>query len=263
MSAQKTISIISVSIYLFLGFTFPIFAQSLDQLAYSLPIKDPNTQQGQIVVLKNGEYFLSKTEYDTGIYGVIVKDPALSLNQINDNNSYVVINGQTEVMVTKKNGDIKAGDLITTSKDIGIGQKSTKSGHVLGKALKDFPSNEDKNEQGIIPVLINISYNQVSAQSESLTKAGLDQVASKVSSALITGNLPNLLKYIFALLLGIISFFVGLYHFVKSNRTAVESIARNPMAKRDIQKQLVIGTAGILVVSAIGMAIAVWILFVL
>ena len=237
------------------------FAQINGQIAYSIELNDPSATAGKIVSQNNGVYSLSTKEYDPGKYGVIVNDPAVSLNQITSTTKYVVSSGQAKVTVSRKNGDIKEGDLITTSKDKGIGQKATKSGHVLGKALKSFPNDTDKGETGSIPVLININYNQVSAQSEALTQTGLDQVTKKVSSALVSGNLPSLLKYIFALLLGLISFFVGLYHFVKSNRTAVESIARNPMAKSDIQKQLVIGTAGIVAVSGVGLAIGIWILF--
>lgn len=260
MTAQKLITTFSLISIANSALAAPLFAQTNDQVAYSLEIKDTSVEAGQVVSVKNAEYSLSKQEYDPGMYGVIVNDAAVSLNATTATSKYVISTGQVSVKVSAKNGNIKVGDLITTSKDIGIGQKATKSGHVLGKALKDY---NDKTAAGLIPVLLNINYNQVSAQSEGLTQGGLDQVSKKVSSALVNGNLPSLLKYIFALLLALISFFVGLYHFVKSNRTAVESIARNPMAKKDIQKQLIIGTAGIVAVSVVGMAVGVWILFVL
>lgn len=263
MSVQRLIKTFLLSVALLLGASSFAFAQISDQIAYSVELNDPAATAGQIVSQNNGTYSLSTKEYDPGTYGVIVNDPAVSLNQVTSTTRYIVSSGQASVAVSRKNGDIKEGDLITTSNDKGIGQKATKSGHVLGKALKSFPNDTDKGETGSIPVLININYNQVSAQSEALTQTGLDQVTKKVSLALVSGNLPSLLKYVFALLLGLISFFVGLYHFVKSNRTAVESIARNPMAKSDIQKQLVIGTAGIVAVSGVGLAIGIWILFLL
>lgn len=261
MTAQRLVKTFLLSTTLLLASSSFAFSQNFGQIAYSVELTDPSVSAGQIVSQAGGKYSLSTKDYDPGTYGVIVDDPAISLNQITSTTKYIVISGEVLVKVSKKNGDIKFGDLLTTSKDIGIGQKATKSGHVLGKALQDFPSGSDKSEVGQIPVLLNINYNQVSAQSESLTQGGIDQVTKKVSNALVSGNLSSLLKYIFALLLAIISFFVGLYHFVRSNRTAVESIARNPLAKRDIQRQLIVGTAGILIVSAIGMALGVWILF--
>lgn len=261
MTVQRLVQTFLITATLLASTATIAFAQTSDQIAYSIELNDPTATVGQIVSQTDGKYALSTKEYDSGVYGVLVNDPAVSLNQSTSTTRYIVMSGPVNVRVSKKNGDIREGDLITTSKDLGIGQKATNSGHVLGKALKDFPGDNDKSDSGIIPVLLNVNYNQVSAQSESLTKTGLDQVTKKVSLALVSGNLPDLLKYVFALLLGLISFFVGLYHFVKSNRTAVESIARNPMAKKDIQKQLIIGTSGILIVSAIGLAIGVLILF--
>ncbi len=231
-------------------------SQTLDQIAYNVPVSG---ETGDIVRYVNGKYELSSREYDPGLYGVIYTSPAVSLNNINSDTKPVIVNGPTPVKVSQKNGVIKAGDLITSSNDKGVGQKATKSGHVLGKALKDFP-NSSKTDVLTIPVLLNINYNQVSASAENLTNAGLDQVAKKVSSSIVSGNIPNLIKYLFALLLGTISFLVGLSHFVRSNRTAVESIARNPLAKRDIQRQLIFGTAGILLACGFGLAISVWIL---
>ncbi len=258
-TATKLLSASVLSTSLLLGSFLVVQAASFNQIAYNVEVSSANAEAGDLISYKSGKYQLSSEEYDTGIYGVISKDPDVSLNTITASTKPVVVSGQVSVKVSDKNGTIKAGDLITSSKDIGIGQRATRSGHVLGKALEDFP---DSGKGGVasISVLLNISYNQVSATAENLTNAGVDQVAKKVSSSFITGNIPNLLKYIFALLLGTISFLVGLSHFVRSNRTAVESIARNPLAKGDIQRQLIFGTAGILVVCGFGLIIAVWIL---
>ncbi len=259
MSVQKLNCSIVFFLLLFSSANFS-FAQSINQIAYNVEIVDAAADSGTIVSFKDGSYQPSEDQYDTSLYGVIYIDAAVTLGNITSTTKPVVTSGEVLTKVSSKGGEIKVGDLITTSDDKGVGQKATKSGHVLGKALKDFPNDESKGETGTIPVLVNVNYNQISSQSEGLTDQGVDQVAKKVSSSIVSGNIPNLLKYVFALLLGAISFFVGLSHFVRSNRTAVESIARNPMAKADIRKQLVFGTAGILVVCGIGLAISVWIL---
>ncbi len=238
----------------------PVFAASLNQIAYNLEISDSNAANGSIVSAKAGVYSLSQIDYDPGIYGVIQNDAAVVLNQDTGKTRPVVTSGQALVRVSAASGDIKEGDLITTSKDKGVGQKATKSGHILGKALGDFPIKGDNNKEGLIPVLISINYNQISAQSEQLTQTGIDQVARKVSSALVQGNLASISKYIFAMLLGLITFFWGFAHFVRSNSTAVEAIARNPTAKEDIQKQQIIGSIVIIVVCALGLGVAVGIL---
>lgn len=260
MTVQKIVSLLIISIPLLTTLVPPVFSQKINQVAFNVEIGDSQARSGDIVSFENGKYLLSSKEYDPGIYGVVYADAQVSLGKISPATKAVVVSGEVLVNVSTSGGEIKRGDLLTTSKDKGVAQKSTKSGHVVGKALKDFPTKGDTAKEGQIPALINISYNQISSQSEALTQQGIDQVARKVSSSIVSGNIPDLLKYIFALLLGAISFFVGLSHFVRTNSTAVEAIARNPLAKADIQRQLVFGTAGILVVCALGLGIAVWIL---
>lgn len=260
-TAWKIFIAIFTATFLLTSLASFVLAQDLSQIAYNVVVKDQAAPAGSIVSYDNGSYDTSSKDYDPALYGVIVSDPSLTLNEISSTTRAVVTSGQVLVRVSSHNGKIHLGDLITSSTDKGVGQKATKSGHVLGKALQDFPASGQNDTIGTIPVLVNINYNQISAQSEGLTQAGINQVASKVSSAVINGNVPSLLKYVFALLLGAISFFVGLSHFVRQNRTAVEAIARNPLAKGDIQKQLIIGTVGILLVSAVGLSISIFILF--
>jgi len=259
MSAVHLV-VLSSLIFLASLLTRPVLAQGLEQIAVNVEIEDFEVQEGMVVSVKEGKYSLAKADYDQGVYGVIVSDPALTLNKTSSTTQALVTNGQAQVLVSKKNGEIKTGDLVTTSKDKGIAQKATRSGHVLGKALSNFPDGKS-SETGLIPVLININYNQVSAQSESLTQAGIDEVAKKISTVFLTGNLAGIFKYLFAILLGAISFFLGLNHFVRSNRTAVEAIARNPLAKDQIQRQLAFGNLTILSVSGLGLAVGLGILF--
>lgn len=253
---QKFLLLTSLSLILAL----PSFAASINQVAYNLEIKDSDPKDGSVVSFKTGVYQLSSTEYDTGLYGVIQLEAAVTLNNISENTRPVITTGQALVRVSKKNGDIKEGDLITSSKDKGVAQKATKSGHVLGKALEDFPSNTSSDGEGLISVLLSINYNQIAAKSEELTQTGVDQVANKVSTALIKGSIPDLLKYIFALLLGLITFFWGLAHFVRSNRTAVEAVARNPLAKKEIRREQLIGAVVIVVICGFGLMVALGIL---
>lgn len=238
----------------------PTFAANINQVAYNLEIKDSDPQDGSVVIARAGVYQLSDKEYDPGIYGVIQSEAAVTLNGISENTRPVITTGQALVRVSKINGDIKEGDLLTSSKDKGIAQKATKSGHVLGKALGDFPSSTSTGEEGLVPVLLSINYNLIAAKSEELTQTGVDQVARKVSTAIVSGSLPDLMKYVFALLLGLITFFWGLAHFVRSNRTAVESVARNPLAKNEIRREQIIGSVVIVIICALGLGVAVGIL---
>ncbi len=256
MSARIITTLVFLLTALLIG--VPVHSQTLDQVATNLELTDSNMAQAGMVVSTNGStYEISKKEYDSQMYGVIVDTPALELNRPTSTTRSVVNQGQVLVLVTTKNGSIKAGDILTTSKSIGIAQKATHSGHVLGKALADFSS----KEVGLTPVLLNINYSQVSAASDSLTSAGIDQVAKKITQAFAVGNLPSIFKYLFAIFLGVTSFFLGLSHFVKINRSAVEAIARNPMAKGHINQQILIGNIVVVTVCGLGLALALGILF--
>ncbi len=243
---------------LVLSLSAKAYSQTINQVATNLEITNfSQAKIGMIVSTGNSKYSLTTSEYDPGMYGVIVSQPALVLNKPSDNSFPVASQGQVLVLVTTNNGKIKAGDLITSSKDIGIGQKATHSGHVLGKALADYSD----SQVGLIAILLNINYNQVSAQSEGLTNAGIDQVTKKITGAFITGNLASIFKYLFAILLGSSSFFLGLNHFVRINRSAVEAIARNPLAKGQINQQILIGNIVVIGVCSLGLALALGILF--
>lgn len=120
MTAQRLAKTFLIATTLLTSTANIAFAQISDQIAYSVEVNDPTAMVGKIVSQTDGKYALSTKEYDSGVYGVIVNDPAVSLNKISSTTKYVVINGQANVQVSKKNGNIKEGDLITTSKDLGL-----------------------------------------------------------------------------------------------------------------------------------------------
>ena len=79
----------------------------------------------------------------------------------------VALSGKVIVKISNINGDIKKGDVITSSSLKGFGQKATGKGYVVGKALEDFtptksipcPVNTSSNVQcGKIMVFVNLSY---------------------------------------------------------------------------------------------------------
>ena len=84
--------------------------------------------------------------YDKAILGV-ASNPAdsgdfntIGLNIKSQNNPYpVALNGRVKVKISLENGEIKAGDYLTSSaQKPGYAMKATRSGYVLGLALDDF-----------------------------------------------------------------------------------------------------------------------------
>src|ERR1700704_5995261 len=108
-------------------------------IANYLPITDKNVKDGDIVSFSPKGYFLSKSEYDALIVGVVTDNPAISLEISGSEKGYpVVSSGNAYVNVVTLAGDIKKGDPITTSGTPGVGMKATRTGYILGAALESY-----------------------------------------------------------------------------------------------------------------------------
>jgi len=72
------------------------------------------------------KFNLSEIEGDSKLFGVVVNNPVLVLN-FTDNGMPIARSGEVLVNVTTLGGVIRAGDLITSSKISGKGQKANVS----------------------------------------------------------------------------------------------------------------------------------------
>lgn len=153
-----------ITILLFLLFFWQpdcVFAQEKisSGIAFSFPITGENIQNGDIISSAPDGYILSKTAYDPTIYGVVATNPAISFETSNSPSSYPVISlGKVYVRVSVQNGNIKEGDMITSSETPGVGQKATADGFIVGTALESY---ESEDQSAVKTILINVkpSYN--------------------------------------------------------------------------------------------------------
>ena len=96
--------------------------------------------------------------YDQKILGVISTNPGQVLGKKqNDDDVQLALNGRVPVKVSSSNGDIHAGDQLTSSSIPGVAMKATGVGQVIGKALEDY-SNSDTSAVGKIMVFMNLSW---------------------------------------------------------------------------------------------------------
>ena len=145
----------------------------------------------------------------------------------------MVFVGKSFVRVSSINGEIHAGDFISSSVIPGIGAKVDGYGEVLGIALADYRE-ADHEKIGKIPVAINIGVNTP------LTRFAAHPIET--------------LRYFLALLIGSSSVIVGLIYFGKVARSGVEALGRNPLAARMIQVGVFLNlllTFGIIVTGAV------------
>ncbi len=252
MSSKKKF-IASLGIIFLLSILLPQKAYSnISQLTIAVPLD--TGEDGDIVSYKNGDYRLSEVEFDNELFGVINSQSALVLSDANlDVFRYVSSEGEASVKVSGRGGSIKTGDFITSSNIPGVGQKATKSGHVLGVALQSYePANPDDVQK--INVLIDIR----TAFINSDMKLDLFQL---LKSGFIGAFTPGQsIRYLLAIAMIVISFLIGFYSFGKTSGKSVEALGRNPLAGHLIKSVVVFNFLLTFLIMIVGLAIAYFIL---
>lgn len=229
----------------------PVFAQGLSGVANNMAIDDANAKPGDILTLSDGKIVRAKKPFDPSMIGVLVAAPVLSLGDKENGQVSILSSGKADVNVSASADPIHIGDFITTSDKDGVGVKAKVAGFVLGKALADYT---DTSKDGTIPVLIGIG---VFAQNPNVSGI-LGQLANSLSIGLAsTENFPLVLRYISAALIGIVTFLIASFSFVRFMRSGLEAIGRNPLARSTIVAGMLLNGAIVFILAAAGMGIAI------
>lgn len=208
---------------------------------------------GTIVCSRLQEYVPCSQAYDSGIIGVITDVPAAALITQGDagNKKLIISDGQSIVRVSNVNGDISVGDFLTSSNVAGVGQKATRNGNVIGKALEAHSG----ADEALIFVEMNIHqttrFTDVRNNLLELIREGL---AAPVVTPLAA------LRYVLAALVTITSFILGFVYFGRVARTGVEAVGRNPLAARTIQIGILTNVLIVIAIFSLGLALSYLIL---
>lgn len=227
-----------------------VFAQDPPLIAQNFEVTDPEVKVGDIVSQTKEGLFRSSIPYDENIVGVVGETPILVFGKPTPTTLSVVSFGKTLVRVSNINGEIKKGDFITSSEKPGTGQKANKSGFAVGRALEDF-----NQEEGLIKVEINIQYQYTPA--ETPVSGILNEIWKQLKEP---KNFSEVLRYIFALILGGGIFSAGFFAFVSALQKGIEAMGRNPLAKKSIQLAMVLNLIGILVLTLAGLGLALFVI---
>lgn len=236
-----------------------IFAQEpAIEIVNNYQITDSQAVDGDIITSTGKGLVRATVPYDSSIFGVLVDTALEAYREAGTTNKLVARYGTVSVSVTNFNGDVKTGDLVTSSEIAGKGQKANLSGYVLGRALSDFKSagNLDyKGKQyqtGKIPVALRIEYAEISSPQS--FKRFFDLLGGAFFSNLKDPNrFGQIVRYIAAALIILIALIVALFILMRSVPKAIEAIGRNPLAKTSIYISMVINL--ILVILIIGLGI--------
>lgn len=230
-------------------------AQANFPVATNLEVADSEAKEGDIISQTSEGLKRSTSPYDRGMVGIVLDSPTIVLHPETDNTKAIISGGDYPVNVTKKNGDIKRGDFITSSSEAGVGQRATQNGYVLGTALEDFPRDGSNGDTGTVRASLNIHYNIVEGSSVGL--GALDNFGQGLLNQLSNpGEFVRLSRYVLAALVAIIAILLAFFTFARSVRNGIEAMGRNPLAKASIQRGMVINAFLTSVIALFGLAVA-------
>jgi len=224
-------------------------------VARMIEIKDKNVQDGIVISSSKEGPIASNIPYDPQVLGIVSRDAGIILNTDNVKDGIPVIsNGTVYLQVSSKEGDIKKGDLLTTSTIPGIAVKAVKDGYVLGRALEDY-ENPDSKKYGKITAELDLHYFNAKPTL-------LGSLTDILKFALLpTKESPSpIWKYIVAAIVTLSSFALGFMTFGRTAAKGVEALGRNPSAGKIIHLGIIFNVAIVVVIVLAGLTVSFLIL---
>lgn len=229
----------------------PVQAQTPpSDVAALFPLQDSEAEDGDILFYTDQGIIRANIAYSNKIFGVLQDQPLIVYRDIETNGKPVVRSGVTKVNVIDANGQIKAGDYITSSTTAGKGQKTAISGYALGVALADMNGPSDK-----IPVAIRIEYVELTNTRSVLRLFDYLNIAAFASSQ-DPEKASQFIKFSVAGLMVIGSLIFSFLVFARSITKSIEAIGRNPLAKNAIQLSIIINAGLAIATIVISLIIA-------
>jgi hypothetical protein len=218
-----------------------------------LEVTDLEARIGDIASQAEEGLIRTTSPYDKNIIGVVAENPIMVFGKETPTTLKIISFGETLTKVSNTNGEIKKGDFITSSDKPGVGQKANESGFVVGHAMQDF-----NQEEGLI--IIFVQPQKMLFPSTSVTGGIIDQLLQNFSKSILPETIPEVLRYIFALLIGGGSFAIGFFSFIRALKEGLTATGRNPLAKGSIRTAMILNLIGILILTLAGLALALFVI---
>jgi F0F1-type ATP synthase membrane subunit c/vacuolar-type H+-ATPase subunit K len=224
-------------------------------VAKMVEVKEKDVKDGSIITSSVTGSQLSNFGYDAHVIGVVSRDAAILLGNQNEALGIPVIStGQVYLLVSTKEGNIKKGDLLTTSIIPGVGVKAMGSGYVLGTALEDYENPDPKKIDKIVVDLDLHYFNSKPAFPGTLTDI------FKIALLPTKEGPSSIFKYIVAAIIVLSSFVLGFMTFGRTAAKGVEALGRNPAAKSIIYLGIIFNVSIVVVIVLTGLVVAFLIL---
>ena len=227
-------------------------AQEIETSAIAKPIDiQAQVEEGDVICSYSDGFDLCRTEFDNNIYGIIVVNPPVSFEAVDENGEIyplVITSGIARIKVSAESGNISEGNKVTSSSTPGVAKLAARNGYVIGTALEDFEPG-DPQQIGKILVSVNIHpATGISTIRRDLIRALSEGITLTLLSPL------DVLRYILSAFVFVASFVFAFVYFGRVGKKAVEAIGRNPLAARLIQTNVflhIIATVAIVVAGLI------------
>lgn len=224
-------------------------------VAHMVDVKDKNVKDGVVLSAGSKGAIATVVPYDSQVLGVVSRDAAIIINSSNSVNGVPVIStGTVYVYVSSLEGNIKKGDLVTSSTLPGVAVKATKEGYVLGTAAEDY-SNSNKKASDKIAVSLDLHY----FNSKPTFPGTLSDIFKLVLTPTKEGP-SALFKYILSAIVVLGSMILGFMSFGRAASKGVEALGRNPAASRIIHIGIIFNVTIVVAIALAGLGVAFLIL---
>lgn len=249
-------------------YTSPTYAQEPRGIEVTsiYELADTEIVEGDILTTTDNGLVRTIIGFDSKMFGVMQEQP-LVVYRTETKGKPVVRSGVAQVNVTTLNGPIKYGDYITSSLIAGKGQKALESGYTIGMALGSFTGEgateidgpRGKVFAGKIPVAVRIEYTELT------NPRFFGRLFGFIATALLENindpkQIANIIRFIAAGLVVLLSFTFGFLTFSRSIVKSVEAIGRNPLAKSTIQLSMIINIVLLITTGIIGIVASILII---
>lgn len=216
-------------------------------------VVDDKAVDGDIMITTKDGLIRADVPYDNRLFGILTDRPVV-VYRSDATSKPVVRTGTAQVNVTNANGPIKSGDLITSSENPGKGVRAISSGYTIGSALTEL--NGTGSQSGQITVAVRIEFSEIS------TARSVSRLLEYISNAFFkdtreSGKFTDIVRYVVAGVVLLISFLFAFVTFSKSVPKAIEAIGRNPLARNFIYVSLILNIGLIVLVVGLGILSAV------
>lgn len=242
-NALKIATLITLFLTVNSYFLPPVLAQELNlSIATTYTITDTQAVNGDVMCFDHeskGQLIRCNFESDDRIFGVLTDKPQVVLRGGAEEKP-LARQGTVMVNVSTVNGNIDAGDYVTSSAVAGRAEKATQvSGWVVGRALRAFTESSGtktsfQNKQistGQIPVALSIGPAEILPKGNILDKLGI----LLLKNVQAPGGAATFIRYVTAGLVTILVTAFAFSNFGRNITKGVESVGRNPLASNHIQ----------------------------